>query len=84
MTKVMIIMMMNINDVKSHGESVADQIEDSLDLPNYPEMYNVEWFCPKPDGMSGRNANLRSDRERQQIMAVVGSPEWRQLYNPVE
>ena len=71
MTKVMIIMI--IIDVKSHNESVADQIEDSLDLPNDPEMYNVEWFCPKPDGMSGRNANLGSDRERQQIMAGVSS-----------
>ena len=29
---------MIIIDVKSHNESVADQIEDSLDLPNDPKM----------------------------------------------
>ena len=51
-------------------------IEDNFHLPICKLSQNVrgvEWFRPK-DRVSGRNANLGSDRERQQIMAGVSEP----------
>ena len=57
------------------GEKSED---DQIDLPSEPQNVCVEWFCPKHGMSSGRNANLGSDHERQQIMAGVS---WGQVYN---
>lgn len=73
MTMPMIIMMMNIIDVKSHVESEDGQIEDSSALPNEPKMWALNDFVQSLACRAGRNANLGSDRERQQIMAGVSS-----------
>ena len=73
MTMPMIIMMMNIIDVKSHVESEDGQIEDSSALPNEPKMCALNDFVQSLACRGGRNANLGSDRERQQIMAGVSS-----------
>ena len=76
MTKVMIIMMMlNIIDVKSHDYSVDYQIEESFNLPNDPEMCTA---------LNDFVQSLMACRAEMQILGQIASgsklwPEWASL-----